>query len=125
LKPLTPAPDDVLTIAPAPRPEHELDLVLDGHERAPEVDGDQAVPLVVGDLVRGLDRLLDPGVVEGDVQAAEALDRRGQRVLDLLAARHITRDSERLSSRLLDQAGGRAGTVRGHVGDHDARALAG
>jgi hypothetical protein len=59
---------------------------------------DQAVPLVVGDLVCGLDRLLDAGVVEGNVQAAEALDRRGQRRLDLVAARHVARDSERMAA---------------------------
>jgi hypothetical protein len=49
--------------------------VLHGDEHAAEVDRDQAIPFVVGDLVRRLDRLLDACVVEGDVEAAEALDR--------------------------------------------------
>src|SRR3954463_44735 len=57
--------------------------------------------------------------------AAKAPPRRGQRVLDLIAARDVARDSERLPARLLDQPGGFAGTVGGHVGDHDARALTG
>jgi hypothetical protein len=59
--------------------EHELDLPLEGHEHAAEVDGDEAVELVFGDLVRGLDRLLDASVVEGDVEAAEPLNGRVQR----------------------------------------------
>jgi hypothetical protein len=35
--------------------EHEIDLVFHGHEGAAKVDGHQAVPLVVGDLVDRLD----------------------------------------------------------------------
>jgi hypothetical protein len=79
----------------AAMPEHQLDLVLHGHERAAQVDRDQAVPFVVADLVNGLDRLLDAGVVEGDVQAAEPLDRGLQRRLELIAARHVASSTPR------------------------------
>src|SRR3954454_2529774 len=86
--------------------EHELDLVLHGHERTAQVDRDEAVPLVVGDLVRRLDRLLDAGVVDRNVQAAEALDRRVQRRSNVVRARDIARRGKRLAARLLDQPGG-------------------
>jgi hypothetical protein len=47
---------------------HELDLVFHAHEDTAEVDRHEAVPLVLADLGGRLDRLLDAGVVEGDVR---------------------------------------------------------
>src|SRR5947209_12049700 len=97
--------------------------MLHGHERAPELHGDRAVPLVFGDLVHWLDRLLDVRVVEGDVQAAEALACCGQRGFDLLAARDVARDSERLAGGLHHRASTFAGSVGVYISKEWARHL--
>jgi hypothetical protein len=75
-------------------PEHEIDLVLHGHEGAAKVDRHQTVPLVVADLVDRLDRLLGACVVESRVEAAEPLGRGLQRRLDVVAACDVARHGE-------------------------------
>jgi hypothetical protein len=104
--------------------EHEFNLVLHAQEGAAEVDRHQAVPLFVGDLGGRPDRLLDARVVEGDIQAAEPLDRRVERRLDLVTARDVAGHGERPAAGLLDHAGRLPVALRGDVGDHDTRALA-
>jgi hypothetical protein len=69
--PLTPAPEEVFTMAPPPLLEHERDLVFHAEEDATEVDVDDPVPLLLGDVGGRRDRLLDAGVVEGDVESPE------------------------------------------------------
>jgi hypothetical protein len=49
--------------------EHQRDFVLHAQEHAAEVDGDDPVPLLLGDVGRRLRLLFGAGVVEGDVEA--------------------------------------------------------
>jgi hypothetical protein len=95
------------------------------HEGAAQVDRRQAVALIVADLVGRLDRLLDAGVVEGDVQATQPLDAGAQRRLDVVGPRYVAGDGERLAANLLDQLRRLLVAVGGDVGDYDACALAG
>jgi hypothetical protein len=106
-------------------PKHQLDLVLHGHERAAQVDRDEAVPFVVGDLVRRVDRLLDAGVVERDVQAPEPLNCRAQRRANVVGARDVAGHREHLAARRLDQPCGLAVAVRRDIRHDDACAFAG
>jgi hypothetical protein len=75
--------------------------------------------------VRRLDRLLDACVVEGDVEAAEALDRSVKRRTDVVGARDVTGHGERVAAGLLDHSRRLAVAVGGDVGHDDVRAFAG
>jgi hypothetical protein len=71
-KPLIPAPEEVFTMAPPPVLEHQRDLVLHAHEHAPEVDRDDPLPFLLGDIGRRVDLLFGAGVVECDVETLNA-----------------------------------------------------
>jgi hypothetical protein len=76
--------------------QHLRNLVLHAHERAAQVDVEDAVPLIEGDLVDESGLVLDAGIVEGAVDAIEPLDRFGDRCLDLIRLRHVAPDREHL-----------------------------
>jgi hypothetical protein len=85
--------------------EHEPDLVFQTHEHAAQIDGEDPVLLVLAGLGGWLGSLLDAGVVEGDVEAPEFVDRGLERGLHVLRAGHVTADRDRAAAGLLDQAG--------------------
>jgi hypothetical protein len=105
--------------------QHERDLVLHGDEHATEVDRHQAVPLRRRDRVGRLDRLLDARVVEGDIQAAEALDGRVERRPQLVVVGHVAGHRQRLAAGLLDQPRRLAVAVLRNIGHGDRRTLGG
>lgn len=77
--------------------------MLHAQEHPTQVDGEDPVPLVLGEPGQGLDRLLDTGVVEGDVHTAELLDRPVQRGLHLLEPTDVARQGEYTAAGVLDQ----------------------
>src|SRR3954469_8342844 len=111
---------------PAARLEHVADLVLHAEERPAQVDGDHAVELVVGGLVKALVDA-DAGVVVGVVEAAVALDRLGDDALAVLAPRDVARDERRVAALVPDRLrrllAVRAGALE--VGDDHGGALLG
>ena len=111
---------------PAALLEDQRDLVLHAQEHAAEVDVDDPVPLLLV-VVRGRGRLLrlDAGVVEGEVQPPERLDRLRQGRLHVLGPRHVAPHGDRPPALLLDQAGRLPVALLGHVGGHHAGPLAG
>ena len=60
-------------------------------EHAAQVDGEDSVPLFLGDSDRRSGLLFGPGVVEGDVEAPEAVKQCVQRGFHVLGARHVAR----------------------------------
>src|SRR4051812_11102656 len=123
-KPLTPAPDDVLTIAPPPRGSISSISCFMATNAPRRLTATRRSHSSSGDLVRRLDRLLDAGVVERDVQTAEPLYRRVQGRANVPRARDVAGHGECLAARLLDEPGGFLVAVAGDVGDGDARSLA-
>ena len=73
-----------------------------------------------GQLVAG-----DGGVVDEDIDAAELFERLGEARLDLLFARHVHRDGQRLAAALLDFPFERGELVRAARRQHQARAVLG
>ena len=55
----------------APVLQHQRDLVLHAQEHAAEVDGDDPVPFLLGDIGGRAGLLFGAGVVEGDVETPE------------------------------------------------------
>jgi hypothetical protein len=86
--------------------QHQLDLAPHGQEDAAEVDRDEPVELVVGDLDDRLAGLLDAGVVDRDVEPPEALDHGRERGVDVLGARHVATQGEGLPAVRLDPSRG-------------------
>ena len=77
---------------------HLRDLVLHADERAAQIDVEDAVPLVEVDLVQRRRLVLDAGIVEGAVDAAESFDGLSNRSLDLFRPRHIAGEPERFAA---------------------------
>jgi hypothetical protein len=122
---MTPAPEEVFTMAPRPcwsirgisyfmqrKTPRTLMAMIRSHSSS---------VMSAADL--GL--LFDAGVVEGDIGASERCDRLVQRGLDVRGLGYVALDGERLAAEVLDHAGCFLVAVVGHVGDHDAGALAG
>src|SRR3954451_11422225 len=108
------------------RLEHVADLVLHAEERAAQVDGDHAVELVVGGLVEALVDA-DAGVVVGVVEAAVALDRRGDDALAVLGTGDVARDELRVAALVADRLHRllAAGTRALEIGDDHGGGLLG
>jgi len=85
--------------------EHQRDLIFQAQEHAPEVDGDDPVPFLFGDVGGRFWLLFGAGVVEGGVQAPESFHCLGERTLHVLAACHVAVDGEGLAAELLDHPG--------------------
>ncbi|MDF2977597.1 MAG: hypothetical protein K0S40_2325 [Actinomycetospora sp.] len=95
--------------------QHQLDLAPHGQEDAAEVDRDEPVELVVGDLDDRLAGLLDAGVVDRDVEPPEALDHGRERGVDVLGARHVATQGEGLPAVRLDPSRGVGRPVKRRV----------
>ena len=105
--------------------EQQRDLVLQAQEHAFEVDGDDPVPFLFGDLGGRLGLLLGAGVVEGVVQAPEPLHCLGKRGLHVRAASHVAADGEGLAAEDLDHPDRVLAALLVDVGDHDVGAFTG
>src|SRR5438067_9525721 len=124
--PITPAPEEVFTIAPPPCLRNKWDFVLHAEEHAAKVDVDDPVPLLVV-VLRGRSWLprLDTSVVESEVEPAESLNCLGHRLLYILGPRHVTPNRHCARALFFYQAGRFLVVVLGHIGGHHAGALAG
>ena len=105
--------------------EHQRDFVLHAQEHAAEVDADDPVPLLLGEIGRSRDRLFDAGVVEGEVEAPECLDRLVESSPHVVGPRHVAPDGERAPAEFFDHAGCFLIPPFGNITHHHARALAG
>jgi hypothetical protein len=104
--------------------EQQGNLVLHAKEHAAEIDIDDPVPLLFREFGRRRDRLFYAGVVEGEVEAPEGLDRLLQRGLHIVVPRHIAFDRERAPAGLLDHACRFLVAMFRKVGRHHTGALA-
>src|SRR5271165_5486812 len=69
--------------------EHLPNLVLQAEPDAFEIDLDGPIPVFFGLSGDGYPNTLDPGVIEGDVQAAKSLHRRLNQRLNFGGLRHV------------------------------------
>src|SRR5438067_719138 len=123
--PMTPAPEEVFTIAPPPC------LRMSGiscfmHRKTPRrLMSMIRFPLFLI-VVRSRSRLpwLDARVIEGEVQTAEGFNGLGQRRLDVLSPRHVAAGGDCPPTRLPDQAGRLLVVMVGHIRGHHAGSLA-
>src|SRR6478735_4257428 len=106
-------------------PEHLADLRPGAQERTGEADAEDAVPVVLGGVGRGLDGLLNAGVVERGVQAPETLDGLVDSGLDVFLTGDVTGQGEGFPSVRLEEAGSLPQALGGPVDEGDLRAGAG
>src|SRR5688572_24492869 len=100
--PLTPAPEEVFTIAPPPCLSSKgISCFMQRNTLRRFIS--TTVPLLF-EIGRWRDRLFYAGGVEGEVEAPEGLDRLLQRGLHIVVPRHIAFDRERAPAGLLDHA---------------------
>jgi hypothetical protein len=92
--------------------------------RNTEIDVGDPVPLLFREIGSRHDRLFDTGVVEGEVEAPEGLDRTVQRRLHVRGPRHVAPDRERPPAGLFDHAGRFPVALFRNIGDHHVGALA-
>lgn len=82
--------DPMLTIAPPAAPgEHRADLVLQAQEGRPQVDRQDAIELLLGQVGQHRGLGLDGGAVGGARQRAELLDRGVHEARHVLTARQV------------------------------------
>ena len=86
----------------APLPQHQRDLVFHAQEHAAEVNGDDPVPLLLGEISRCRHRLFGAGVVEGEIKTSESFDGPVQRTLHVLGVGHVAPDTERARAEFFD-----------------------
>src|SRR5438105_5810783 len=103
--------------------EHERDLVLHTQEDTPQVGGDDAFPFRFRDVGDARVALFDSGVVEGDVDPAERVDRTLQGCADLVAAGDVAADGHHVPADLFDGLNGVTAVFLGQVGRDDAGAF--
>ena len=102
--------------------DHPLGALLDADQGAEGIDVHDRVPVLLGD-VEQVQRLVEAGVVEQDVEPPRALEERVERGDDLVALAHVGRQGDR-GTRLRDDLGhDRVGRGRVEVEDSDERAL--
>jgi hypothetical protein len=99
-----------------------MPLVLQAEEDAAEVDDDDPVPFLLGDLGGRLGLLLGAGVVEGVVEASERLDGVVERCLHVVAPGHVAADGNRLAAQVGDHGSGFVVALLVDVGDRDTGA---
>ena len=105
--------------------EHQRDLIFQAQEHAPEVDGDDPVPFLFGDVGGRFWLLFGTGVVEGVVQAPESVHCLGERALHVLAAGHVAVDGEGLAAEVLDHPDRVPIALLVDVGNHDVGSFPG
>ena len=108
---------------PPPRSDH----VRDRHVRQPQVAADVGTHDAFVHLVRHTGRRpeirIHPGILHHDVDPAAPRDRLVHQVLQLLLARDMARDDDRLAAPVADAGGHRLARIRLAAGDHDRRAM--
>ena len=88
--------------APPARLTHERHGVLRRPVERLHVDREDAIELVLGDVLHRLAALRHPGVVDHDVEAAVALDRLRDESAGVVVARHVRVDEPGLAARPAD-----------------------
>ena len=118
---------DVDDVAAALLAEHHLDGLAHGVHGALDVDGEDLVPALVGDVADGLEAVHDAGVVDEDVELAALLHGVVDHAVVGLAARDVAHVGQNLARQAvcLDLGGklGEALLASGH--GHDRGALLG
>lgn len=94
------------------------------HKTPSQIDCDDPIPIILNNVGCGPNRLLDPRVVERDVESPKRFDRPVQSCLHVLTVCHITLDGECATIEVLDQTSRLLVARFGNVGDHHASALA-
>src|SRR5439155_23617112 len=122
--PMTPAPEEVFTIAPPPCLSMRGISYFMERKTPREVDLDDPVPLLQV-VVRGRSRLprLNARVIEGEIQAPEGFDGLVQSRLYVPGPCHVAPDGERPAALFLDHAGRSLVILFGNVGHHHARSF--
>src|SRR4029450_5239261 len=105
--------------------QHQRDLVFHTQEHAAEVYRNDPVPLRFGDLGDDAGLLFGTGVVEGNVETTEGVDRLVQCSLHVLRPGDVAADGESAAAEFGDHAGRLVVALVGDVGDHDSCALSG
>ena len=95
------------------------------HRNTGEVDRDDLVPFLLGDIGCRAGFLFRPGVVEGDVKTPERADRLVQCGLHVLGPGHVAADGKSLPAEIGDHAGRLLVALIGDIGEHYAGALSG
>src|SRR5215208_8520149 len=121
--PVTPAPEEVLTIAPPPF------FSINGiscfmHRKTPRRSTSTIRSHSSSVRSARRHRLFDTGVVEGEVEATERLGRLIQRGPHVMGPRHVTLDGKRSPPGLFNEAGRLLIAFFRKVGKHHVRALA-
>ncbi len=80
--------------AAPPLGQHVWQAVFGAEERAGKHDTDQKVPLLLGKLVDRSD-VLEPGVVDQDVELAERLNRRVDHAANVISVANVCVDGNR------------------------------
>src|SRR5436190_12148127 len=93
-------------------------------EYAAEVDSNYPIPLLVGNICRHGNRLFNPCVVEGKVEAAELLKSSVQSSLHVFSPTHVAPYGKRTPAEFFDHARRLVVVVFRNIGDHHAGALA-
>lgn len=99
--------------------------MLHAEKDTAEINVSNSVPLLFGNLRRGLDRVFDTGIVERKIQPPEGFDGRVQRLPYVLAPRHVASDGEGMSAEILDDAAVSSLPFSENISHYHARALAG
>jgi hypothetical protein len=124
--PATPAVEALLTIAPPrARGEHRAQLGSQAEEDAREVLGEVGVPVGRVEVLHAGRRARAAGIVEGAVEAAEALERGIDERVGLRLHRHVRRDEGGLAAGVGDLARERLARVGAAAAEHDPGTLGG
>jgi RHS repeat-associated protein len=86
--------------------EHLPNFVLEAEPNAFEIDVDRTIPVFFGLLVDGCPSALDPGIIEGDIQAAKPLDRFLYEHFNFRGFRHVGLHERALAASGMDQLDG-------------------
>src|SRR5690606_24355722 len=107
------------------RLERRRDLVAHAVEHAAEIDGDGPVPGLDGVLACERRFAADAGIVAGDVEPAERVERAIHEGAARLGIGHIRMHEHGLPTLALDEPDGLLAALIADVRHHDLRALAG
>ena len=110
----------------APPRLHMRERSLGQIEHGGNIDREGAIPLLVGDLLRGLEGHLVGGVVDEHIDAPERVGGLAHQLAAMPGIGDVARHQQTLPPGLLDQALGLAGVfVLVQIGDEEVGAFAG
>jgi len=111
-------------MTPPSLPQHQRDLVFHAQEYAAEVDLHYSIPLLLGDICRGENRLFDPALLKAKSSRLNSSGALSSAAFTSSArdTSHPTANTRPPSSSIF--AGGLLVAFFRNIGDHHARALA-